>query len=1845
MQIVLHLTDLHFGYERTNRVGIAERQVCLASLIAELKELDQEWRPTIVCLTGDIGWGGDAADYSTAKVWIDSLLEALNLTYNKVVVCAGNHDVSRSAAKALARPSSSSEADDILGAMLDDKIVHPYEQPFLGFTTFCSNADIPRLTLGTASSWLVGQRTINDIRFAVLNSAWFCKDDSDEGKLWLGLPHLVYMESQGQLPLLSTSQNVPVTVGIVHHPPTWLHPEERHAWGTRQNSVDYLARRCHILLSGHTHGEIRHPDTIAQGTLHFTGGATYAERAYSNSFRLIRIQSNGVEERSFEYDPRSPDNKWRSRPATPTLFPQSQGVKSQSQNAQSTDAAQGHVKLREAARADAERHLERKSRLLRRTGILPAIVDRPVSIRVSVQHDEYTKDGALIRPDNTEQQMPLYDAVRESRRTLLLGDLGTGKSTLAAKLIIDTIDRSDDSQSVIIPAKMLSLPVHATQRDLLNSIDGYVTGQIWPHNPDIGISDLLNGRTEVLLVFDGLDELSRHEAARLLAQAATLVDNWPTIQVVCTARPVELVGVSFADWTIANTVALDESAKREFIRRELIADGRQENEVDDLASSLLKSLQEINSLDAVATSPLAIRLIYPRLASLSTAEEVSLGDMLYDLLVERFEGWQQRDDKPSQYLHLEQSLPTAIAKGEYLAALARHSVVGKSVSKDEALQILTTAARDAQNSNPHLLASEALAYFEWLSLIVISDVIEFPLQPLAEICTAVGLIPQWHANANTDNLPSKDEWRVMSFAAAIIRRRGLLGTLRSLLSSYISSLLEDSSHLTPACYIVAESGDGMLAEATVGLFNNFERHPLSLFQDEWKVSARNVASTLVLAGNVGFDWLFDHYLNPSYPVPHAGSAHIQGIFKEWATLIRPFLNDVQKERLAILIVPYEATAEANFHGVLSILSTLIPEHFSVERRISHHLTLLEHSRFAGWAEQKIWAARTNNETHELLEELLLQRARSSTHAARLWLEWNPNIAPPYPIVCLALASGVKANPSSNEVSVARQCRERLGNDRWLRFARWTIIAEERQVAAGAIKALYEGGERRLSILGRALLDAMHDGGYIPYAEMILAELVDNLGEGGVRWLADRITQTSEMDKGHSGWWRVFLARIETLDDGPEVLVSCVRGIGPFILPRYPEIRRSFEKLLSGTRGNIFHSALREALSSLDPGTRQGAAVILVSTDPQSEAEALFIAIRARSAWRTSRWDEWESFCLSLSFGQSVLVSLKSKLESLNEQSRALALVILAKGGFDLGDQYELEILESLPGHGNWHLYKESAVVKLLSSQVSFDLLIRQIEQAELSKARKSAELLLDFHRPRLDAPQEALCIVLKTSTWLGIWTLRQYMSRIAQDSVFAQQIMDASDLVQKRGNEEPILGIAARAVARNAGWEDLIWQILCNDESRFGGIGEIDDNAMALLEFGLRFPQYRSYIGRTAKTYLADPRMTTNRLHEANHWLALLADEFDGLDRSGIRSAVLRKDPLHRGALAALITRLGEVPDGFSCERAESKKSTDPVLMAPEIGASQEIIRHLMDYARDAQEIHPDILNRVMESLYLEPIEEATLTSIAGIGKPGILISTALRFVYDVPHRMEEMIPLLEVWDKIKREEKQKPYVRKLARAWSVARESVFLEDGQARTDYLTYLDRALFEDTKVLAIAAEIFEIRGMLTNEQTPLVFTEYAKHDSPLHPLLFIRICDWLSVSMDVVSEAAIARAAENAIVTLDEEPWCTEEHMNDNTWANLLFPMVIWAYTKKSSASSEAVFLRGIRSLFEFLPHSSILERPLLADLLPKLEPMMSNVPATILGNMLVRGIESAEPSVSAFCRLIAAFGIAAGAKAH
>jgi calcineurin-like phosphoesterase family protein len=1826
-ETILHISDTHFGWEGVSAAEEAQRTVCLESILHELSKLDSSWKPSIVCLTGDIGWRGTTTDYAKAKEWLDQLLGVCGLDYQQLIACPGNHDVQRQEARTIGRPATSKEADEVIKPPLGAQ----YLRPFSEYTNFCSRLGLPIFQFGDTESYLVGERTMRGLRFIALNSAWFAKDDEDKEKLWVGLPHLKYLESFHQLPLLEYDGKGPITVALMHHPPDWLHPEERQGSSTRPNTRDYLAKRCHILLTGHTHGEVRDADRIAQGAFHFTAGATYAGAWHFNSVRLLRIGPERIIHRSLEFDPGSAENRWRLREASSVSIT----IDRVETRALPAVAEDGTVeRLRVALRADAIKMLEQKSRLLRPTGRLPRTVSRQVSMRVTRQRQQFNPDGHLMRPEGTDEIVPFYEATRRSRRTLLLGDLGAGKSTLAGQLVVETIDASVGTLAALIPAKMLRLQGQFRQQELLQSIGDYISKQIVPNLPAIELSTFLSQQIEVLLVLDGLDEVPPSLAARILRQANALTASWPTIQIAATARPIELAGVAYEDWLLVYTLSLDYQARVRFVTEELVADGAKEPEANEKASSLVRSLQDVPVLDSLATTPLAIRLIYPRLGKSGLDGSFTLGDLLYELLLERLGGWQRRDDKPSTFQYFEEIVPIPEAKANFLGAIAKAATSRDSVSLDQAKAELQLVPTPFANTDKYRLAEEAVNYFEWLGLIVKGDTIEFPLRPLMEVAASLELVARWRSQQGNWELPDRAQWRIVSFAAAVARRRGWLPELLEPILQFIDLIVCKSSDVPAACYIVVETLDAECATRAIENFAKLGRRPLATSEQEPRTSVRNIAKTLWLAGESGFEWWFNQYLDPRYPFCLRGSAIVRDIFEEWAILARGNLTKAQVDKLGELIRPYLATGEAQFYGVLSILVVLIPDSFTFEDRVWYQITTLDGRLNGDWVLGRFLSSAKNGQDLSLLNSMLLWRASTSLRCSALWLKLNPNLLPPPSVISAAIRSRIERKTAEDTAELVSLARDKIGADRWLRFARWSLASLEANAAGGAV-ILSDNGETRLSVLGDALMRAMHDGAYFGEAEQVLDKLIESEKFVGVRWLAERVALRADRLGARSGWWRLLLKNIESLDDGPELLANCLRNMGPYTLPRYPEIRASFARLLNGPRGEDFRRVLQAQLHNLDPQVRCGAAMILVTTDPQTEADALFVAVRCR-AHRDFDTHEWESFCLSLDFSPSVLSSLRGRLQLLDARSRTLALILLLSGGMQLDPSHRIELESELLEVGNWHLARTPAGQELLGDEDLARRFLSKLGHTKLEMEERIADQLLNFHRERLSAVEEAKCLLIRTTP--SAWDLADLMLRVYRDQDFRVSLTAAWEEIRNRGTPTPLLGLVARANVDPSAWKDVIWSLLCDDVHSHGS-SDTDACGDALLEYGLQVPEHRKAIGESAMECLKDPRLTNNRWTDAYHWVAVIADEFVGLDEESIRSALRQGRPITCCAAASLLARLGDGSAGVEFEHGTHRRpSSLPKYVEPKTSVDV-LANKLREYSRDSEDLHPGLIEAIEECLFASALPEHSLADIGSVGKPGALISNALRFCYGLSPRLSETLPVLDTWGRIWRQAPNRLPWQRLLQIWSIVRESVIRDDPVLANDYVVDLEGRLERgEIWKLALASEILRVRGSLTASQVRSVFFEYADHPSFLHDFLFDQLTKWLGGGeLDANSKDAVVKAAREVMITLNEAPWEAEGTLA-NSWACLLFPPVQWVFEGKSSLAAEEVFLRGLKFAFQETPgpyNSSIL-RASVVQLVSGLEPLLKKAPRRILGGVISAGLAHPEPSVRAFCSLIQGF---------
>ncbi|OEU66083.1 MAG: hypothetical protein BBJ57_04430 [Desulfobacterales bacterium PC51MH44] len=1828
--IILHLSDLHFGWDGTELQG-TDRTLALNGLRQCLPGLEPEWKPNTLLVTGDIGWKGKQSDYKESKLWLQKLFEATELSAEALFLCPGNHDLKRSLAKTNSRPSTAKEADEVLSSK---NVPEHFQKPFEDYISFCREMGLHPYKIGDIESYLFGSRTLGELNVICINSAWFSKDKEDKGKLWLGLPLIKHLEENGHLPHPNTSKDRPVTIALLHHPREWLHDYEIHAYSNRKNTFDYLAERCHIILSGHTHGEVRKADQIAEHAWHLFGGAAFAGASHFNSFRLIQIFDNKAIYRSFEFDPKSTDNCWPQKGGAGELILGARTSGSlQKNNRQPTFDLQAYISK---AEDDSKRLIEAKSRALKPFGKLPKTVPLFVSAEIEIRPPRISNKGQLISEGKKERNLlPLFKATRQHRRTLLLGDLGTGKSTLAGCLVTETMKTNNHLLSFVIPAKALRLSQPLTIKVLLKAISKYFNDQIAPALNPLDIESLLKQGVEISLVVDGLDEVSKGIASSILNQLAALVDHWPCIQVLATGRPVELQGVNYGNWKLLSTAILTDEDRLHLFKEEVMGDGKNLQEANDLADRLLRKLKSTPTLYAISNSPLSIRLLYPNLFEGDESGANTLGDLLSKLIEDRLGHWAAKDGKQSATPNFEAKFPDIEFRSDLLSIIALELKDRISMPREEAIAHLKAFIKNEGYSNEHILAKEALDFYAQSGIVIVDEHLHFTIQPFFEYLCGVGLMNSWRQAGKSISWLDTSHWRLVSFAASAIRRHGFFEELRPKLVQFLDELLIKENNTAAASYIVSEAKDESIAKAFINKIDKIALRPLHVFWDDRQQSARSIAESIILAGEVGFEWFYTHYLEPRYPFVFAGSAVPEAVFTNWAYFRCDSITDHERKRLKSLVRPHIEAGTYQLHSIIPILAILIPEAFTLHEKLWFYAQLLNKDLFAKQAEE-ILSDAFNSEHRQLVNDILLKTL--SIPAVSLWFKLNHG-RPTAKVAKTAIKALGSARQETAYRELVENCISRIGNEGWKRLLRWCLFDSDSHISSGASIGLYKLGERSLSILGKPLLRAMHDGGYVPKSEIILTKLICDGGDKAVRWLSERIAakKSGSIDSAHSGWWRILLLQLESIKkDGPKILASCMGSIDPFLLPRYPEVRQGFKDLLQGTHGELYYKELRKQLFNIDPAIRHGAALLLLIADPKNESQALETIIRSVSIKEISSWHELYGFLLSLKFGPTVLSYIESKLNEFDSSAATYALAILHKNDFQLDDAGFGKLVRGLLG--NMFLCHEVPELEksVFGSEDALKPLKTIIEQRIDWTSQYSAEKILQYHNQNISEQLRARCntIILEGSL-LDEQKLNREIEKIKTDNSYSQIVEEVSADITKKNGKRPLIALINKAIGVSTAWEDVVWRILCDVS---GLSSEMESGGQWLLDHGRLNLDHGRAIGKAAGKFLKDPRVRQTRFGETVQWLALLADEFVGLSKEHIEKALLHGNVIKDSVTCALIARLGKAPKGFD----RRKQSTD-VPHPSELQSDSVVLAdygYLQELARESEKLHPDVCN-VLEEMSLRPeLPTEQQNALADEGINGIFVASALSFIYEQQPNPQYIIPVLLNFRPIAWGQKD-PCQECLIRIWRNGQLIQIAADPKLRVELIKLLDKTIVNSERfdTLVVASQLLALRGNLTKSQVSQVLEQYGRHPEYIDRFgLTSRLSIWLSQELSAEVKKAVVQALKRGISLLDSQPWDTPRGAKYDPCRFLLFSLAYWLLTNTVTDESVRVFWRGLKFMHiqpierhdRLEPHT----QPHALQVFEKLEPIILHIPKSTFNQALISGNDFDDPIVRGLTKLFA-----------
>ncbi|MHA3774960.1 metallophosphoesterase [Verrucomicrobiota bacterium sgz303538] len=281
--IFVHLSDIHFGQERDERVhvhGDVKKQLIIDA--AEVIRALPGGTAHGILVSGDIAFSGLQAQYIDAGVWLDNLAQAIGCEIYRIQMVPGNHDVNRAKHSIGAghlldviRQGGATEYEKILTNEVDRAALFAR---FEDFAQFCEGYDCPLDAEGRYSTnLLVELAPGRAIRFIRMNSSLLCTGDEndEEPELMVGARQFTIERTAGE-----------ETIVLIHHPLNWFKDNE--------DAARYLQSRARVMISGHEHKPKVHIEPVENGTdfMMLAAGATVpfkSDDEYTFTYNIIEF--------------------------------------------------------------------------------------------------------------------------------------------------------------------------------------------------------------------------------------------------------------------------------------------------------------------------------------------------------------------------------------------------------------------------------------------------------------------------------------------------------------------------------------------------------------------------------------------------------------------------------------------------------------------------------------------------------------------------------------------------------------------------------------------------------------------------------------------------------------------------------------------------------------------------------------------------------------------------------------------------------------------------------------------------------------------------------------------------------------------------------------------------------------------------------------------------------------------------------------------------------------------------------------------------------------------------------------------------------------------------------------------------------------------------------------------------------------------------------------------------------------------------------------------------------------------------------------------------------------------
>jgi len=549
----LHVSDFHLSPSVHYNTDVV-----LNSLVESVKWHREtlEWKPDLIFATGDIADKGQVAVFKEhggapafATTFFDALLDAAGLhdMRERLFIVPGNHDVEQKKGIGLIRAIEGIDRKE------SQKNIDKYftESPMYHFkkldafsawyNSYFSALKISRVFQDKSTCELIPV-TISGVNLCVLlmNSALFCSDDTDSGKLCIGRSCIDPFIQQ----LKTETQNHDLAMALVHHPIEFLQPCER------KKIRDHLKLHVDLLLLGHDHETDVEP---REELLQFTAGATYQE---NGSKKALYGRFDGTEIDVFPICYKDGSEKWTLD--TDVFSDEPSHTKSYPVRSRSNPASSSPVSPETNAQPD-NGYGRYEALLISKLDNAPPPLVQHLSAKVSKifvslrlsdtwkSEERHTPEAKVHDRQHDEKgfspEHVMSEAFKENHLLLVIGDPGSGKTTLLKHYALSCLDNERCKDFGFTKPVMV---FYLQLRELKKSDTGYAALPAnicaWAEKrklalPEAVCSEWLNQK-KTLVLLDGLDEISElDERIKVCEWIAEAMADFSNACFVVTSRP------------------------------------------------------------------------------------------------------------------------------------------------------------------------------------------------------------------------------------------------------------------------------------------------------------------------------------------------------------------------------------------------------------------------------------------------------------------------------------------------------------------------------------------------------------------------------------------------------------------------------------------------------------------------------------------------------------------------------------------------------------------------------------------------------------------------------------------------------------------------------------------------------------------------------------------------------------------------------------------------------------------------------------------------------------------------------------------------------------------------------------------------------------------------------------------------------------------------------------------------------------------------------------------------------------------------------------------------------------